>query len=126
MTRIYKTNYLFFAVYTSMTELLSILFKDFNTQVTDPWKDQYTTLVYLPWILKPLFGFLSDWIYPFYFRTKGYMIIIGVLNVLLSFLAVKFLKDVQSDPSKSLHFFIVMALIYMCLAAVDSVCRNGQ
>lgn len=107
-----------------MTEFLSNMFKDFNTDVTDPWKDQYTTLVYLPWIMKPLFGFMSDWIYPFYFRTKGYVVIIGVLNVFLSFLAVRFLKNVKEEPNKAGLLFISMSLLYMGLAAVDSICRR--
>lgn len=115
---------MFFAIYTSLTEFLSILFKDFNTKVTDPWKDQYNTLVYLPWVLKPLFGFLSDWIYPFYFRTKGYMVIIGLLNVLLAFLSVHFSKAVKDDPTRAMPFFISMSAMYMCLAAVDSICRR--
>lgn len=107
-----------------MTEFLTILFKEFNTEVTDPWKDQYNTLIYLPWILKPFFGFMADWIYPFYFRTKGYMVIIGVMNVFLSLLAIKFLKNVEGDRSKAILFFITMSIIYMCLAAVDSICRR--
>ena len=78
----------------------------------------------MPWILKPLFGFMADWLYPFYYRTKGYMVMIGLMNVAFSLLAIFTLKEDFKETDSALLCFIFMILIYTCLAGVDSICRN--
>ena len=114
-----------------MTLLLAQVFTDFLSSLKDPSASDYTTLLDLPWILKPLFGFLADWLYPFYYRTKGYMVIIGILNVAFSFLSIYYAKE-ASDNAKDINskypmiFFFCMLFIFMCLAAVDSICRKKE
>ncbi len=105
-----------------MTEFLARVFNDFLLELDDDWTDIYSTLLYLPWILKPLFGFIADWLYPFYYRTKGHMFIIGVLNVIFAFVSISISNKVMDSSMTPLAYFICMLLIYYCLAAVDSIC----
>lgn len=68
---------------------------------------------------------MSDWLYPFYYRTKGYMVIIGLSNFFLALAGVYISAKVKEEEISPLIYFIFMMLIYMCLAGVDAICRNS-
>ncbi|RMZ52922.1 hypothetical protein APUTEX25_001041 [Auxenochlorella protothecoides] len=40
----------------------------------------YTSLSYLPWMIKPLYGFLSDTVPLFGYRRRSYLVLCGLLN----------------------------------------------
>jgi MFS family permease len=123
MIRLYKSNYLIFAVYSSLTMFLEEPFNAFLQAIEDPYTDLYMTMLYLPWVLKPLFGFLADWLYPFGYRMRGYMVIIGLLNTILAMLCLVFANKVHEGKMNVFAYFCVWLMTMSCMAAADAICR---
>lgn len=124
MIRLYKSNYLIFAVYSSLTQFLEEPFNAFLQAIKDPYTDVYMTMLYLPWILKPLFGFLSDWLFPFGYRMRGYMVIVGLLNTILAILCLVLIEKVENNNLNVFIYFCVWLMMMSCMAAADAICRR--
>lgn len=71
-----------------------------------------TSIFYLPWVIKPVFGYLSDIYYPFYRRFKGYVLILGVLSLLITAFDIVFTTQVSLSVEIALSFVRVFALVW--------------
>jgi hypothetical protein len=115
-----------FAVYTTMTCLLDYPFMDFATARVPNSAQKYASLLYFPWMMKPLYGFLADVVAPFYFKIKGYVVIIGLLNLLLALVTAGSLHHLDSldSTSSSTCLTIVLFVIYLNQSFIDAICRT--
>lgn len=109
-----------------MTVFFDGPYKDYLTLGQEGPPPFYTNLLYLPWIFKPLYGFLSDWCFPFYFRVKGYSLISTFFNIILAFAGMaKVQSEYQSNQTlPSAWIFAILFCIYLNLAFIDAVCQG--
>ena len=112
-----------------MVDFIAVFLENYLEKVDVGIQKNYSNLVYLSWMFKPLFGLLADWIFPFGYRTRYYIIVIGLLSIVPTYFARLYaerIKDTAGDLQRAnLHrYFLSMALVYSCLAAIGSICRK--
>ena len=110
-----------FAVYSSMTEFISLPFLLHLEAKNESFKQIYGALLYLPWILKPLYGFLADWFFLFKYRIKGYVVILTSLNIVICLIIVFTIEYLTSSM-----FFVLVLLLYNGLAFIDAITRTSS
>lgn len=79
----------------------------------------YLSLLYLPWVLKPLYGLLSDWYHIFRYRIKGYVVLLVSLNILICL----FLILSVNKLNLNVHFILVL-IVFGSLAFIDALARK--
>jgi BT1 family len=112
-------QYLVFAVYSSLTELIAVPFHIHLQQSDEYLGSIYLSLLYVPWVLKPFYGLLSDWYHIFRYRIKGYVVILVSLNILVCL----FLIISVDHLNLKVHFVLVL-IVFGSLAFVDALART--
>lgn len=80
----------------------------------------FTVLVYLTWIIKPVFGYLCDFYPIFRKRITPYVVFGALMNIGVMAIAS------QIDLSKSYTAFMgVIFSMFTCFSLVDSAARNS-
>lgn len=108
-----------FAVYSSLTELISVPFHIHLQQSDQSLSHIYLSLLYVPWILKPFYGLLSDWYHIFRYRIKGYVVLLVSLNILVCL----FLILSVNKLNLNVHFVLVL-IVFGSLAFIDALARK--
>ena len=72
---------------------IQFLYKDiFKLAPSDAtFLDSFTTI---PWIIKPLWGFISDTFYICGYRRKSYLIIFSILQILILIVLLAYMKQI--------------------------------
>lgn len=109
-----------------MTCLLDYPFMDFATARVPTSAQKYASLLYFPWIMKPLYGFLADILAPFYYKIKGYVLILGLLNLLIALATAGSLHRFDSSGTSASSTFLIIMLfvIYLNQSFIDAICRT--
>lgn len=125
MSRNARFSYLFLAFYVSITELMWPTFVNYynpNDQ-TLLSTESIRAILYCGWLIKPVYGFLGDCVYPFYFRVKGFVVILATLAIIASVYLVTIVK--YGDENKNPHWMLAIeTFIFSCIAFIDSICRR--
>lgn len=120
----YKLMYLMYSSYTTLVSFLSPLIMQF---LKDNQQDDYgdfSILLQLTWIFKPVFGYWSDKFFPFKFRTKGYNSVLTFANTLLA-IALALLVDPILNGTVSIGWMkILSVLLFLNLSFLDAVCQS--
>lgn len=87
---------------------------------------KYSNFIYFPWVLKPIYGLIADFIYPFYYRIKGYVLIIGFFNIIVLILTIGYLEEIDRKDlrSSALYLTVILFWIYLNLSFIDAICRR--
>ncbi len=94
----YKAMYILVGCYCSLYRLFFGCYGLFLQKLhhTNDFKDKLLIAVYnvaifnLPWMLKPIFGYIGDIFSPFGYRAKGYIRIISLSNLVLLLAMIKY------------------------------------
>jgi hypothetical protein len=117
---------LFLAFYASTTEHLCsafIAYYDPNEKSLMS-SEAIHSLLYCSWLIKPVYGFLGDYIFPFYFRIKGYFVILAGA-VMVSSIYVLLQVNLIDSNKKIIHVLLgVQTFDFFTMAFIDSICRN--
>ena len=81
-------------------------------------------LLYMTWFLKPVYGFLGDYFFPFYYRVKGYVVIWIMTAVIATTTMVFLVPKVPSDEKNGHLLLGVEILNFLALGFIDAVCRS--
>lgn len=118
----YRTMYLLCAGYTvSLTLLVSFSTKYFLESIDYPDWGSVSTFLLFTWVLKPVFGFLADWIYLWNYRFKGYFCLLGFMNFLLMCGCLAIVPNVQDKTIEPTWLIVMVCLASTNLAAIDSM-----
>lgn len=120
----YRAMYLATGAYCSCTTLITPLFRQFMKDKNSKYTDEFTLLIQAAWAAKPLFAFLSDWIFPFQYRIKGYIPILAFINALLAIIGAVHVQRLETSDGSLLPFQAFTFLIFVNLAFVDSICQG--
>lgn len=72
---------------------------------------------FFPWLIKPVFGLLGDYIFPFKLKYRGWILVVSFIGI--SFLAVSlFLKD------DSTFVIITTTVVISCLVHLDTLAQG--
>ena len=121
-----RFSYLFLAFYVSTTELLCpafIAYYDPNVNSLMS-SEAIRSLLYCSWLIKPVYGFLGDYIFPFYFRIKGYVVILAAAAIVSSIYVLFQVKFIDSDKGIVHMLLGVQTFVFFTMAFIDSICRN--
>lgn len=83
-------------------------------------------ILYFSWFIKPVYGFLGDYFFPFYYRVKGY-VVVWILTALGSTTAMLIL--LPKIESGKISFDVLLGLETLnifCLGFIDAVCRSHR
>ena len=84
-----------------------------------------SSLLYVPWFLKPVYGFLGDYFFPFHYRVKGYVLIWASIAVCSTVGMIFLLPEEDSPSSFVMNAMLVVEILNMvALSFIDSVCRR--
>src|SRR3990167_6007897 len=124
--RRYRALYFSIATYVGIFTLLQFGFIRYLRNVTgitnlvDPTIVMINVVIfYLPWVFKPIFGYISDLYYPFFRRFKGYAIILGTLSVVITIFNAVYPTRMSLWVEISTAFFRIVALVW-----VDSLAQG--
>lgn len=112
-----------FAVYTTSTLLFDKTFSDYLKVHGGIYSESWMNILYLPWIFKPLYGFISDKYFLFKFRVKGYAILLALGNIVAT-MSLYFVVDANFSSKVSV-LFLLLAIVYMNLAFIDATARRN-
>lgn len=81
----YKVAYCSIAVYSTIDQLLAIPYYIAIKDIYDTKSGLFVlfTAFCIPCVLKPLFGWLGDWYFPFRYRLKSYCVLTCLINLIL-------------------------------------------
>ena len=113
--------YILLAGYSSISEFIYYPFGVYLQYMKSDKAEAYMSYMYLPWILKPFFGFLVDRLHPFKYRIKGFLLILATLNGALSLILILHIRKEKIDPFYS---FLLVILLFTTLGFVDSMARS--
>lgn len=102
-----------------MTGPVSEFLSHYDSDVSD----RYSALLFVPWTVKPVFGYLSDKISFFKYRVKGFVVLVSFLNVGCAALGIYLFEHYKSR----LHIAVVFGLfftVYTLFAMTDSICQG--
>ena len=111
-----------FAVYTTSTLLFDKTFSDYLKVHGGIYSESWMNILYLPWIFKPLYGFISDKYFLFKFRVKGYAILLALGNIVAT-ISLYFVVDANFSFKVSV-LFLLLAIVYTNLAFIDATARR--
>jgi len=118
----YKITYITIAVYTSQTVLFDLSAQNyFQSEPAMRGAQIFAQFLYLPWIFKPIYGYLADWYYPCMYRVKGYSSVLAIVNMGIGLGGYLYL---QSEVPSPWLLFILLLSLYSSLAFIDAVCQG--
>lgn len=120
----YRAMYLATGAYCSCTSLITPLFRQFMKDRDSRYTDEFTLLIQAAWVAKPLFAFLSDWIFPFNFRIKGYVVVLAIVNAILCIIGAIHVQKITQPHQSLVPFQMMTFFIFVNLAFVDSICQG--
>jgi hypothetical protein len=81
-------------------------------------------ILYCTWFIKPVYGFLGDSFFPFYYRVKGY-VVVWALTALAATVSMVILLPKRESGKVSVDLLLGLeAVNFFCLGFIDSVCRK--
>lgn len=101
--------------------ILQMLFYPNSSYLKDKLKlsagsyTSFMSLIQTPWVLKPLYGFISDTFYPFKSKIKFYIVVMCTVHILISLLFF------FNPPDNSNMFGLFVGLIYFCTGFIDAL-----
>src|SRR3990167_1544437 len=78
-----------------------------------------TAMFILPWVFKPVLGYLSDMFFPFYRRFKGYAIILGTVSIFATGINSLYAEKLSMNLAIFFCFLQVLSLVW-----VDSLAQG--
>lgn len=81
-------------------------------------------LFYSTWLIKPIYGFLGDYLFPFYYRVKGYVVIFTLLAVASTTTMIALLPKISSNQLEKEVLLGVEFLNFLALGFIDAVCQG--
>lgn len=120
----YRVMYVLIGSYCSLYRLFFACYGLYLQKVhhSDDFKDKMIITAYsvtifnLPWVLKPIFGYIGDLFSPFGYRAKGYIRIITVCNsgLLLGF--------IRYGRHENISYFLFMFVLFSSF--LDSIAQG--
>ena len=122
--RQYRIMYILISIYTTLPVMFETPYYNFLDNLHDPHLTFYTNFLYFPWNLKPVFGFISDYLFPFKYRIKGYTAILTGVNAMLAGLSLVLADCVSDGNCSSFSLFVPLYFIFSIQAFIDSLARS--
>lgn len=89
-------------------------------------QDKIIRLFYIPWLIKPVYGYLGDYFFPFYYRVKGYVLLFALIALGSTTTMLVLVPSVYSGKLSKDFMLAGECINFFALAFIDAVCRSDK